>query len=157
MRWTVLLFAGLLAACSGGDEDDTGFDACGGDPTGDWNLVSSARSGSTDMCMGGVGGFISFNENGRYSLRVDIMDWQRTAADNCDFDLARGGFYRVDGSKLCIGDSSAEGPAIPCDGSRPTTQHAVADFCVVGDQLQLRSDHFLETSVSTTLTLTRRP
>jgi hypothetical protein len=148
----------VLAACSGDDDGDDGsFSACGGDPVAGWDLASSALTGSTDMCMGGVSGFIFFNDNGRYSLSVDIKDWKPSPADACGFTAAYGGFYRVDGTKICLGDSSAEGAAIPCDGTRPTTQHAVVDFCVGGAQLHLSSDHFLSARVPTVLTLTRRP
>lgn len=156
--WSGLLLL-LLAACSGGDDDDAGFTACGGDPIAGWDLTTATfEAAQPDACVGGVSGFLFFNDNGRYSINLDIQAWKKAASDPaCGFTAVYGGFYRVDGAKICLGDSSAEGDAIPCDGSRPTSLHATADFCVTGDTLELRTDSFLDPRVSTVLTLTRRP
>ncbi|MEQ8279730.1 MAG: hypothetical protein RMA76_04550 [Deltaproteobacteria bacterium] len=156
-RTSLLSITFALAACGG--DDDAGFEACGGDPVAGWDLVAAEfEAAQPDGCTGGVSGTVFFNPNGRYSINLDIQAWKKTggASEACGFTAVYGGFYRVQGSTICFGDSSAEGDAIPCDGTRPTQLHATAEFCVEGG-LALRTSTFQDPRVSTVLRFDRRP
>lgn len=152
--WSLVLG---IAAC--GSEEPVGdFSACGGDLVAGWELTEVAHEGApTYACgSGAVSGTLFFNPNGRYSLNVDIQAWTRTAGGDCGFTAVYGGFYRTDGTTVCLGDSSASGADIPCDGARPTSQHATGAYCVDADTLQVRSADFLDPGTSTTFTFRRR-
>jgi hypothetical protein len=156
VKYLVLFFA-LLSSC--GDQPLEEFIACGGDLVGtQWNLTFARVLEGGDGCTESAAtGTLVFNTNGRYSITANHTAWKQTAAAGmCGVATSFGGFYRLEGRQICFGDSSAEGSAIPCDGSMPTQQHAVADYCVTGDRLVLRSKTFIGLRFPGELELSRR-
>lgn len=152
------VLATSIAAC-GGDPPSDGFVPCGGDVVAGWDLTALRAIAGGDGCpeTPNPTGFIFFQPNGRYSLSMDTGAWMKSPGAGCGFMTAYGGFYRVEGRKICFGDSSAEGSAIPCEGTPPTTQHGVAEFCVEGSRLTLRSDNLLGLTFLEEMQFSRRP
>lgn len=152
------MFLGL-AACGGDDPPSDTFVACGGDVIAGWDFVAARVIAGGDGCPDATAamGTLFFQSSGRYTINPDIDAWKLTPGSACGFMTSYGGFYRVEGSKICFGDSSAQGSAIPCEGTPVTAQHGVADFCVEGDTLTLRSSSLLGLTFLGEMELTRRP
>lgn len=106
-----------------------------------------------------LSGFLSFNANGRYSVNAKGNVWIFPGAAGCGFDTTYGGFYKVEGNKVCFAESEADLAAFPCDGSghdvsaRPRS--AGATFCVSGRNLELTSRTFIGLSAEAVLKLTQ--
>lgn len=153
------------AACGEDPPSDTfadNFVACGGDVAigSAWDFVAARVIAGGDGCpeATAASGTLFLQSTGRYSLNPDIAAWKLRPGSMCGFKIAYGGFYRVEGSKICFGDSSAEGSAIPCEGPPPTPQHGVADFCIIsGSELRMRSENMLGLTFLAEMELTRRP
>lgn len=154
-----LFLAAVLSMVSCGDDEPEEFVACGGNLNGtQWDLASARVLEGGDGCTESTAtGVLVFNTNGRYSITANHTAWKQTAAAaSCGVNTSFGGFYRIEGSRICFGDSATSGNAIPCDGSMPTAQHAVADYCLKDSRLVLRSENFIGLRFPGELELTLR-
>ena len=160
-----VLIATVALACG---EDRTrpnvhvGFQACGGDLVAGWTLVAAQVSGAGDGCAPAAGedpisGDLFFNADGRYSLSAKVKAWKKTPeASACDFATAYGGFYRTQGSRVCLANSSVQGDDVPCD-TTDALSRGVADYCVNGDKLTLETSSMIDLRFDATLELRRKP
>ncbi len=154
-----------LAACGGSEDPPATCDGAllgAGESNRLWDFTGVTLDRSVcEVATPSLSGFLSFNGNGRYSVKAKGDAWIFPGAAGCGFDTTYGGFYKIEGDKVCFAETEADLAAFPCDESghdvsaRPRS--AGATFCASGSNLTLTTRTFIGLSAQATLKLTRAP
>lgn len=139
-----------VAACGGDDDSSTDFSPCGGNIERRWNFTRAEVEGDGDGCgvadgEATIAGLLAFTPaTRRFSVSpIDVKLWKKDASSACGFREPFGGFYKVNGNRVCFAVDQATVDASPCDGSEnlgaSDPKYGSADYCVQDNVLTLSS------------------